>query len=188
MKRNDIIKVFNQWKDDPRLHNDILATGCMERTRIICEDLVNKGFSCGFIYLPKEERKDDILSCVAKLKNGQSHCFHWMRHVVPFVKDEEGKIVVLDECLMDGPESFENWSKHILIHNRSLKRSDVFLNSSDFLPVLEYRSKNKDPWYALKSLAVLYHHVAIQQNQVKSLWLQKKKPTTKLFHLSETQR
>lgn len=171
MKNTDIIKIFNQWKNDPRLHNEILATGCMERTRIICEDLMNKGFDCGFIYFPKEEKKDESLSCVATLKKGQKFCFHWMRHVVPFVKDEQGKIIVLDVCLMDGPESFENWAKHILINEHPLKKSDVFLNSSDFLPVLEYRSKNKDPWYALKSANTLYQHVAIQPNQVKSLWL-----------------
>ena len=115
-----IIQLFNQLKKETYLYPELYRTGCIERTRIICDELISKGVQVGFAVMPKENIGEYVLSSRAILKSGVRHDFKWTQHCVPYVMNKKGQRIVLDVCLMDGPEKFENWQKNVIYRNTTL--------------------------------------------------------------------
>lgn len=175
MKNCNIIKTFNEFKDNPCLYTDCLQGGCAERTRIICEELQSQGEDAGYILLPDGGWCDESLSCKAKLKNGQMHDFLWVRHFVPFVFNEQNEAIVFDICLMDGPERFHDWKKHILFDGKPLEKEHYCFNHPKSIDGIDMMLKYRDPFINLACIAKNYNDFLIIPNQIKSKWLAEQK-------------
>lgn len=171
MKNSNIIKAFNEFKDNPCLYTDCLQGGCAERTRIICTELQSQGEDAGYILFPQSGWCDESLSCKAKLKNGQMHDFLWVRHFVPFVFNEQNEAIVFDICLMDGPERFHDWKKHILFDGKPLEKEHYCFNHPNDIHYIDMMLRDKDPFINLAGVAEIYNDFPIIPNQIKSKWL-----------------
>lgn len=99
MNNADIVSVFNKFRNDPQMHTDVYSGGCIQRTGKILEDIPD---ACYVIFMG--ENGQDICCSDTKTK--------WKQHYVPIVFDETRTPVVLDVCLMDGPETLDNYMKH----------------------------------------------------------------------------
>ena len=99
MNNTDIVSMFNQFKNDPNMHTDVYSGGCIQRTGKILEKIQG---ACYVVFVG--ENGQDI-RC---LDTGT----RWKQHYVPVVFDETRTPVVLDVCLMDGPETLDNYMKH----------------------------------------------------------------------------
>lgn len=171
MKNCNIIKAFNEFKANPCLYTDCLQGGCAERTRIICTELQSQGEDAGYILLPDGGWCDEKLSCKAKLKNGQMHDFLWVRHFVPFVFNEQNEAIVFDVCLMDGPERFHDWKKHILFDGKPLEKEHYCFNHPNNINGIDMMLRHRDPFINLAGIAGIYKDFPIIPNQIKSKWL-----------------
>ena len=175
MKNCNIIKAFNEFKDNPCLYTDCLQGGCAERTRIICTELQSQGEDAGYILFPQSGWCDESLSCKAKLKNGQIHDFLWVRHFVPFVFNEQNEAIVFDVCLMDGAERFHDWKKHILFDGKPLEKEHYCFNHPNDIHYIDMMLRDKDPFINLAGVAEIYNDFPIIPNQIKSKWLAEQK-------------
>ena len=175
MKNCNIIKAFNEFKANPCLYTDCLQGGCAERTRIICTELQSQGEDAGYILFPQSGWCDESLSCKAKLKNGQMHDFLWVRHFVPFVFNEQNEAIVFDVCLMDGPERFHDWKKHILFDGKPLEKEHYYFNHPNDIHYIDMMLRDKDPFINLAGVAEIYNDFPIIPNQIKSKWLAEQK-------------
>ena len=175
MKNSNIIKAFNEFKANPCLYTDCLQGGCAERTRIICKELQSQGEDAGYILFPQSGWCDESLSCKAKLKNGQMHDFLWVRHFVPFVFNEQNEAIVFDICLMDGPERFHDWKKHILFDGKPLEKEHYSFNHPNEIHYIDMMLKYRDPFINLACIAKNYNDFHIIPNQIKSKWLAEQK-------------
>ena len=99
MKNTDIIRLFNELKNDPNMHTDTYSSGCIQRTGKILERVPG---ACFAVFMG--ENGQDI-SCLETKTT-------WKQHYVPIVFDEQQTPLVLDICLMDGPESLEDYKTH----------------------------------------------------------------------------
>ena len=99
MKNIDIIRLFNELKNDPNMHTDTYFSGCIQRTGKVLERIPE---ACFAVFMG--ENGQDI-SCLETKTT-------WKQHYVPIVFDEEQNPLVLDICLMDGPERLEDYKKH----------------------------------------------------------------------------
>ncbi len=173
MKNQKIIQAFNQFKKDSRLHPELFRTGCEERTKIICQILTDQGEEAGFLVVPKENGGycDEKLSCSVQLQNGGLHNFKWTNHFVPFVINEQGKIIVLDICLMDGPELLENWCQHIKYNGKKLNPRDCLLNHPKNISGLDLILRGQDPYARLETFANPNAWDNIVPHQRHSKWL-----------------
>ena len=184
MKNTDIIKAFNEFKDNPCFYTYCLQGGCAERTRIICQELQEKGEDAGYILLPNNGWCDEKLSCKAKLKNGQTHDFVWIRHFVPFVFNEQNEAIVFDICLMDGPERFHDWKKHVLYDGKPLTKEHYSFNHPNNISGIDMVLKYKDPFINLAGSAANYNEFPISPNQIKSKWLSEQMPVSQTKQIS----
>ena len=173
MNDADIKKAFDAFKADVRLHPEALWGGCTERTKIICDALNQKGPQAGFMCLPKEGWTDEKLSCKAKLQNKKEGEFFWIRHFVPIVQNQNGEVIVLDVCLMDGPEKLKDWIKHISFEGKPVEPGNYTLNHPDNIYALETHLKGMDPFVRLQGIAEEFPDRKIIPWQKKSKWLKK---------------
>lgn len=171
MNNTDIKKAFDMFKEDGRLHPEALWGGCTERTKIICDALNQKEPQAGFMCLPKEGWTDEKLSCKAKLQNGKEDEFFWVRHFVPIVQNKKGEIIVLDICLMDGPERVKDWIKHISFEGKLVKPGNYTLNHPGNIFALQAHLKGMDPFVRLQGIAEEFPDRKIIPHQKKSKWL-----------------
>ena len=169
----DIKKAFDRFKEDTRLYPEALWGGCTERTKIICDALNQMGPQAGFMCLPKEGWTDEKLSCKAKLQNGKEDEFFWVRHFVPIVQNQNGEVIVLDICLMDGPERVKDWIKHISFEGKPVEPGNYTLNHPDNIYALETHLKGMDPFIRLQGIAEEFPDRKIIPHQKKSKWLKK---------------
>ena len=171
MNDADIKKAFDQFKDDVRLHPEVLWGGCTERTKIICDALNKDKPQAGFMCLPKEGWTDEKLSCRAILQNGKEDEFFWIRHFVPVVQNKKGEIIVLDICLMDGPERLKDWIKYISFEGKTLKMGNYSLNHPNNIYALQVHLRGQDPFDRLQGTAANFPDRNIIPHQKKSNWL-----------------
>jgi len=171
MNDADIKKAFDMFKDDVRLHPEVLWGGCTERTQIICDALNQKEPQAGFMCLPKEGWTDEKLSCRAKLQNGKEDEFFWIRHFVPVVQNQKGEVIVLDICLMDGPERLRDWIRHISFEGKRLKPGNYSLNHPGNIGALQAHLKGIDPFVRLQGIDEEFPDRKIVPHQKKSKWL-----------------
>lgn len=99
MKNIDIVRLFNELKSDPNMHTDTYSSGCIQRTGKILEKIPE---ACFAVFMG--ENGQDI-SCLETKTT-------WKQHYVPIVFDEQQNPLVLDICLMDGPERLEDYKMH----------------------------------------------------------------------------
>ena len=99
MKNTDIIRLFNELKNDPTMHIDTYSSGCIQRTGKILERVPG---ACFAVFMG--ENGQDITCLETKTT--------WKQHYGPIVFDEEQNPLVLDICLMDGPERLEDYKTH----------------------------------------------------------------------------
>ena len=171
MNDADIKKAFDRFKGDARLHPEALWSGCVERTKIICDILNQKEPYAGFMCLPKEGWTDEKLSCKAKLQNGKEDEFFWIRHFVPIVQNQNEDVIVLDICLMDGPEKLKNWIQHISFEGKPVEYGNYTLNHPGNIYALQAHLKGIDPFVRLQRIAESFPDRNIIPHQKKSKWL-----------------
>lgn len=174
LKRVDsltIIQLFNQLKKEGYLHPELYRTGCIERTRIICDEMIAKGVQVGFAVMPKENIGEYVLSSRAMLKKGFSHNFKWVQHCVPFLINRKGQKIILDICLMNGPEKFENWRKSVLYGNDPITSDDCIFCTAEEVPLLSHMLMGqKNPFTRLESFSKQETQLKIIPFQRKSKW------------------
>ena len=103
MKNFEIVKLFDKYKKSPEMQTEYYMDGCIQRTGKILSDLEEQG------------QKSSLLVCLGmpeNIKSKEYPAIKWHQHFAPIVFDEKGKAVVLDICLMDGPEYFDEYKKH----------------------------------------------------------------------------
>ena len=166
-----VIQLFNQLKKENYLHPELYRTGCIERTRIICDEMISKGVGVGFAIMPKENNGEYVLSSRAMLKNGVRHNFKWTQHCVPFITNERDQKIVLDVCLMNAPERFETWQKNVLYQNNPITLDDCIFCATEEVPLLSHMLMGyKNPFARLECFSKQETHLSIIPFQKKSRW------------------
>ena len=126
MKNSQIIEIFNQFKNDPQMHTEFYHDGCIYRTKQLCDYILkNHEFDKERVYFaqltPKERGK--INCTTVHMKNGENNGISWGEHWVPIVYDENNEMIVLDICLMDGPEKLTDYMNNF--ENAEIKKDYI---------------------------------------------------------------
>lgn len=175
MTDSDIIRAFNHYKSDSRLHPELLRTGCIERTKIICNELAEKKEEAGYVVVPKIGQgysDNEEVTCTATLTSGLPYTFKWTNHFVPFVLDQKNQLVVLDMCLMDGPETLKDWCRHIQFQGKRLSPDNCILNHPHDAQYLDIFIHHQDPVERLDIFSSPSAPDNIIPHQIPSKWLQ----------------
>ena len=177
MKNSQLIDLFNHFKDDPKLYPSFYQDGCVFRTKAICDYLLNnKEFENEkvlFARISPVQNKGRVTCLKAPLKNKKKTKISWDEHWVPLVFDEKNEMIVLDICLMNGPEKLSDYLKNF--DNAEIKKADICnaKNQMDYY-LLEMRSNaRKDLEDMAKNPYNAY--LEIMPNSVKSNWLKNQK-------------
>ena len=127
MKNSQLIELFNHFKDNPKMYPSFYQDGCVFRTKAICDYLLNQkefeGEKVLFARISPLQDKGRITCLKTPLKNKKKAKISWDEHWVPLVFDEKNELVVLDICLMNGPEKLTDYLKHF--DNAEIKTQDI---------------------------------------------------------------
>ena len=166
MKDTDIVEIFNKYKNDSRMCTEVYATGCIERTEIICEELESKGIKVYWIGLYGATADGITLNEDIFQSHNRKGSICWQYHYAPVLFNDEKIPLVLDVCMMDGPERIENWLKHF----QNVENNPLLCPFDD--------EKDKIIWHAghFKKLAEIAlekkRKNKIYPNSVTSKWLE----------------
>lgn len=177
MKNSQLIDLFNHFKDDPKLYPSFYQDGCVFRTKAICDYLLNnkefEGEKVLFARISPLHDKGRITCLKTPLKNKKKTKISWDEHWVPLVFDEKNELVVLDICLMNGPEKLSDYLKNF--DNAEIKKADICnaKNQMDYY-LLEMRSNaRKDLNDVAQNPYNAYFE--IMPNKVASNWMKEQK-------------
>lgn len=160
MKNTEIVSLFNKYKKSPEMQTPYYMDGCIQRTGKILFDLEEQSQEVSFLL---------CLGSKEKIKSKEHANISWHQHYVPVVFDENGDAVVLDICLLNGPEYVDEYKKHF--ENLQIladQDADLCLNDLDGFEIENYAQKLQEIAENKKN-----QENKIIPNTVKSKWMQK---------------
>lgn len=170
MKNSQIIEIFNRFKNNPKMHTEFYHGGCVQRTKAICDYILgNKDYSNDEILFTKiiPQNSSFIICETPYIQDSKTAPIKWTEHWVPIVYDEKNERVVLDICLMDGPERLSDYILHF--SNAQIVESNM-CNARDSLDYdLFFMALNNGR--TLELVALDEENIKIHPNMEKSHWL-----------------
>lgn len=122
--KDETVKLFNAFAENSELRNYVINDGCYERAHKICQKIEEMGKNAYFVLTKKDCSGAYSAKFLAKKKNKYVRFSHnWSSHIAAVVmvnNDKTGKkeALVLDTMLLDGPETLDNWNKHIIDNSK----------------------------------------------------------------------
>lgn len=188
MKNSQIVGIFNKFKNNPEMYTQFYHDGCICRTQAICDFVLNddklRNENVSFARITPIDDRKKINCNTADFQNKNTHKISWDEHWIPIVYDENKEAVVLDICLMDGPEKLSDYMLNF--SNAEIKENE-YCNAKDALDYSLFSIANRNRM-SLKDITNNPENekTKIHPNTVPSRWLQDYKKKTREKNKTDT--